>query len=83
MVIVDEEALRSSHPEEGRGQPRRPSNDFLTLTAPKSIENQTMRKLNGHHVSIPQAPMSGSFRLPIKIHDVQNLKEAPPRLLHP
>jgi hypothetical protein len=79
-MAIDEEALRTPTIEEGRK--KETTNELQTLNTANS--NESLRiKINNHHALIPDEPMSGAFRLPLRMHDLQQHKKQPPRLLHP
>ncbi|CAJ1940346.1 unnamed protein product [Cylindrotheca closterium] len=76
MIVYDEEALQRRNLEE------EVNNEFAGMKRVNSNDNLRI-KAAAHHVGLPEPPKSGSYRPPMKIHDLQKHKKQPPRLLHP
>lgn len=79
MIVYDEEALQRPNLEDGRQDG---SNEFSGIKRVNSNDNLRI-KGNAHHVGLPEPPQSGSYRPPMKIHDLPKHKKQLPRLLHP
>lgn len=78
-MAIDEETLRASTSDDGRIEK---GVEFQPINTSNSNENLRI-KANNHLALLPEAPKSGAYRLPLKMHDLQKHKKQPPRLLHP
>ncbi|KAL3945895.1 MAG: hypothetical protein SGBAC_000046 [Bacillariaceae sp.] len=75
-MIYDEEALQRPTLED------EVNNEFAGIMRVNSSDNLRIQP-NTHRAGLPEPPPSGSYRPPMKIHDLQKHKKQPPRLLHP